>query len=272
MARGDLQLVKGRYTNRIKQLTDQMRQNFNGELFVDGNAAGNTSRIHGLESFMGSSTTVAGDRLAKPSDTYAGKSTALAAEGGGWSATLGTKPNANVATDWPDGTDSGLGEYDYFSPKLVNYSSTAWDTNSATTFRDNGEKAMRQASIWMTYAGGDESKPSICLLARDLYYPFADSWSSKQRLDVYNKRATDLGFGHTLNFEGMAVQMDFDCPVAVGYMLTTGMMELCSMEDQLFHAEGPDYSIENDSYLMHIGFFGNAKYRPKHFGKLAAYA
>jgi predicted nuclease of restriction endonuclease-like RecB superfamily len=49
-------------------------------------------------------------------------------------------------------------------------------------------------------------------------------------------------------------------------------MELASLDKVLFGYKGPDFSIRDRAYLFYVGFWGNARYRPKHFAKLSAYA
>ena len=272
MNRGDVAIVN-RYADAISNLMESFRARFAPELYIDGYATGNTNRICGLESFFGSGTTVAADRLAQPSDTYANKSTSLGNEGGTWSTDLSGAtniPNAAVATDWPDG--SGDTAYDYLSPKLVNWSSTSWGTNSATTWEDNCERAIGQALSWTTSTGGKEGRPDLLLLNSRMHNQFKDRQRAKQRVEVPYKAAQDLGFDDVMNFDGIGITADFDVPSNTGYLMNFDKMELLCLYDQLFYPRGPEYDIKTDSYLMHIGFFGNCRFRPRHFAKLGKFA
>ena len=78
MNRGDAAIYE-RYKTVFPDMTKSMLNTFNGELFIDGSASGNSNRFEGLETFFGTGTTVAADICAEPSDTYGGRSTALAA-------------------------------------------------------------------------------------------------------------------------------------------------------------------------------------------------
>ena len=266
---GDLTAIINRYSGIAEDMMDDLQDGFCGELFVDGYAAANTNRLHGLESFFTTGTTVAADRVGKPDDTYGGHSTAVATRGGTWSSNLSTSPNANIATDWPDG--NGTADYDWNSPKVINYSSSNWGTGS-TTWADNCERVLGQTTIWTTLTGGKKGRPTIYLLAGDLFYDYQNKMRAKYRIQVPHSEANDLGFTDTLNQDGVMIQPDFDVPASTGYGLNINQMCLESLDNVLFSSRGPEYDINTDGYLWLIGFFGNARYNIKHFSKLAAVA
>ena len=266
---GDLTAIIDRYSGVAEDMMDDLQDGFCGELFVDGYAAANTNRLHGLESFFGTGTTVAADRIAQPSDTYGGHSSVLGTRGGTWSTNLTTYPNANIATDWPDG--NGTADYDWNSPKVINYSSTNWGTGS-TTWADNCERVLGQTTIWTTLTGGKKGRPTLYLLAGDLFYDYQNKMRAKYRISVPHSEANDLGFSDTLNQDGVMIQADFDVPAGSGYGLNINQMVLESLDSVLFSSRGPEYDINTDGYLWLIGFFGNARYNIKHFSKLAAVA
>lgn len=262
------------YQTKQERLRKALNNAFCGELFKDGDASGRTNCIHGLETFMGAGTVAAGDRLAQPSDTYGlgALSTALGNQGGTWSSNLSTYPNATVAKDWPDG--NGSPEYDFLSPKLVNWSSTAWGTGSSTAWEDNCWRAIGQAITWLTTTGGEDGTPDICVLASNLFQGYKNHHEVIRRIEIPHAVANDLGFkGNTLNQDGVAIQPDFDCPVNTGYMLNLSYMTLNSLWSELFWSEGPDVDPRSGySTLWAMGFFGNAQYQPKHTAKLYNYA
>lgn len=261
------------FGTKNSRLMKSLRDNFCGELYKDGEAAGRESNVHGLETFMGSGTTVVADRVAQPSDTYtlAGLSTELRNQGGTWSSNLTTSPNAAVATDWPDG--QGDSEYDYLSPKLVNWASTSWGTGS-NTWEANCWRAVSQTITWLTTTGGQDGMPDICVMAPNLFQGYKNHHETIRRINIPHKTAQDLGFGgNTLNQDGCAIQSDFDCPADTAYMVNLDTVELCSIMPQLFWMEGPDKDPRTLwSWLWGVGFFGNAKFQPKHTAKLYPYA
>ena len=269
---GNLAIVK-RYDKIMPKLMRSLNNKFCGELFVDGYASGNENRLHGLESFLGELTSPAvanADRAVRPSDTYGGKSTVLGNDGGTWSNTSGiTQPNSTLSKDWPDG--NGTPEYDYLSPKLVNWGSNAWGTSSEL-WVDNCERVFRQSTIWLTHTGGNDSKPDLYLCAGDLYYDYLNKQSSKQRIVIPHKEAEDLGFSDTLNQEGVMIASDFDVPAGTAFGLNVEQMELASLDSVLFASRGPEYDIKTDAWLFMVGFFGNARYNPKYFAKIKNFA
>src|SRR5690606_21363652 len=116
---------------------------------------------------------------------------------GTWSSTLTIPPNAVLATDWPNG--SGDVEYDWNSPKLMNYSSVNWGTGS-TAWTDNCEAVMRQANIWLTTTGGKDGTPDLYLLSSDMFVGAKNFFSARNRILTPHKEAEDLGFTGSLNF------------------------------------------------------------------------
>ncbi len=264
---GDLTAIINRYSGIAEDMMDDLQDGFCGELFVDGYAAANTNRLHGLESFFDAATPGAADRVGQPNDNYGGHSTAVGTRGGTWSSNLSTKPNATIATDWPDG--NGTADYDWNTPKVINYTSSNWGTGS-TTWADNCERVLGQTTIWTTLTGGKKGRPSLYLLSGDLFYDYQNKMRAKYRISVPHKEADDLGFTDTLNQDGVMIQADFDVPAATGYGLNVNQMCLESLDSVLFSSRGPEYDINTDGYLWLIGFFGNARYNVKHFSKLGA--
>ena len=271
MNRGEEALVKV-FQNKQNKLMKSLRNNFCGEMYKDGGAAGRENNIHGLETFMGAGTVAAGDILAAPSDTYgeSALSTVPAALGGSWSSDLTTSPNASLGTDWPDG--QGDSEYDFLSPKLVNWSSTGWGT-AATTWEANCWRAISQMITWLSIGGGDDGVPTLVPLASNLFQGYKNAQEIRTRINIPHKESQDLGFGMTLNQDGCALYPDFDCPVDTGYGLNLSTITIYSLFPELFWMEGPDKDPRSAwSWLWGCGFYGNATYEPKHTGKLYPYA
>lgn len=276
---GDVAIIK-RYNRIIPNLIQGLRDRFSTELYIDGYASGNENRAHGLESFLsnGSNSGAATDKMVIPSDTYGGRTTAPS-QYGTWSAdigsTVGNTP-AGIASgwtnygfttppDWPEG--SGDASFDYFTPKLGNWSSTAW--TGSTSWEDNCERCIRKMLQWLTLTSGADGTPTICLLAPDLYTSFKNRESAKQRIVVEHKESQDLGFSDTLNFDGCAITSEFGVPGNIGYFLNLNRMEVMSLDSELFASEGPVFDMKTDSWLYRVGFFGNCRYEsPKFFGKL----
>lgn len=260
------------YQTKQNRLMKSLRNKFSGELYKDGSASGRENNVHGCETFLGDDgATVVGDLVANPSDTYGltSLSTALGNQGGSWTS-AGTAPNATLGTDWPNG--NGDSEYDFLSPKLINYGSTSWDGTS-NTWAKNCWRAIGQAITWLTSTGGTEGRPDILVLAPNLFQGYKNANESKMRINVPHKTAQDLGFSNVLNQDGCAIQSDFDCPVDQGYMFNLDTITIRSIMPELFWGEGPDKDPRSLwSWLWGVGFFGNLAWEPKHVAKFKNYA
>ena len=271
MNKGDEALVK-LFQEKTNNLKESISDNFAGEIYKDGSATGREACVHGLETFMTAGTVTSTDRIAAPNDTYGvtSLSTVPGTYGGSWSTDLTTKPNASLATDWPDG--QGMAEYDFNSPKLVNWSASNWGTG-ATTWEANCWRVISQTITWLTTTGGEDGMPSLCALAPNLFQGYKNAQEVKTRIMVPHKESEDLGFGGTLNQDGVGIYSDFDCPVDTGYMMNLSHITLCSLCPEMFWMEGPEKDARSGwAYIWGIGFFGNLKFRPRHMAKIKNYA
>lgn len=260
------------FNTKQGRIMKKLQNGLAGEIYREGGTSGRENCVYGLETALDERTTpAAGDRIAEPSVTYAGLSTALANQGGAWSATGSTFPNATLANNYPDG--AGDSEYDYFSPKLLNWSSTGWGTNS-TTWEDNSWRVISQAITWLSINGGDDGMPELCVLAGNLFQGYKNHEEAIRRINIPHKAANDLGFsGNTLNQDGCAISADYDCPTNTGYMINVSTIELASLFPELFWMKGPDEDPRAGyAYLWASGFYGQLKLQPKYIGKLYNYA
>lgn len=265
--------IINRYSEILPNLSKDLAKQLCKDLYIDGNATGNELSLQGFESWAGSGTTAAGDINAKPSDTYGGLSTAVGSYGGTWSANLTTSPNANIATDWPYGYATGGGPlYDFNSPKLLNWSSNAWP-GAATTFIANAGYVLRAAMTQMSRLGDREDKPSLVIMASKLFVDFKNLMDDTMRNIMPHEEARDLGFPmDVLNYEGLMVTHEYDCPDNVGYVLNTNKMELASVAPQLIWMQPPAYESSNLSDNFIVGFYGQLMTWAKNQGKFKNYA
>lgn len=271
MNKGDEALIN-LFKTKNGRLMKSIQAKFAGELYKAGGGSGSENAIYGLETFLTEANNAAGNRLSTPNDSYAGLNTNLGDQGGTWTSDLSTYPNATLAKDWPDG--SGDTEYDYFAPKLINWSSTGWGTGS-TTFEDNCWRVISQAITWMTVVGGDDNGPELCVLAPNLFQSYKNHDEAIRRINVPHKAADDLGFkGFTLNQDGCSIAPDFDCASNTGYMLNTSGIEIASLFPELFWMEGPDTDPRAGyATLWATGFYGQMRvHSPKYVGKLKNFA
>ena len=111
--------VAGKMASRLQESMEHPSK----EVWCDGDEAGNELRFHGIEFMMATDGTVgiddgvgraanAADMLGWPADNYAGINTGLGAVAG-----------SQLEGVWPNGVADP--EYDFYSPIVVNYTSTA---------------------------------------------------------------------------------------------------------------------------------------------------
>jgi len=260
------------YEGKVDELIQSFNDTFPSQLYVDGNASGYENAFHGLNSFTGAANSAATNLVSNPSDSYAGLTTNLGTYGGTWTANRSSSespqyPNATIAKDWPWG--SGTSEYDFWAPKLVNTTGTGW--TGSTKFQDNCEEVINRTSLWLASTGGSDG-PMLGVFGGDMFGDIRKFFAARNRQIVPNKEATDLGFGDTINLNGVALIHDFDCPASSGFMFRVSAMKLKFLYSKMFEIKGPEYDIHTNSYLMLLNCYGNAQFSPKHVAKLNAYA
>lgn len=250
---------------------ESMRANLHAEMYIDGSASGNDNRLCGLNTFFGTTvgTTVAADLIAKNSQSYAGKTTAVGDLTTNWSTDLTTKPNASIATDWPDG--SGDSDYDWNSCLQPNWSSTNWGTGS-TTWLDNNEYVLRRTKMWLTKNAGMEGEPDIVIMPGHMMADFKNGQTARYRGIIPHKEAEELGFVGVPEFDGMMLKTEFDCPINTAFMLNMDQMELMCLYGQLWETEGPTWDPKTSAWLFKVKFFGNMRYGVKYQGKIKNFA
>lgn len=262
------------YSNIAKDLLSDMEESFCDELYVDGNATNNEKRIHGIESAMGATQTInvsvttstsartanAADPVGYPNDTYAGISTQLGANGGSW--------NSN----WPEGT--GDAHFDFWSPVLVNYTSTFFAGSSAT-WAQQCIDAMRFGIIKAQKNKSRRGQLDMIILPGELYRQALSKMHALQQINVnrgQDSTLVSLGFKDVFNLDGVDVTWEYGVPANVGYGFNIDEMELQSLQSQLFVPEGPDWDIASQSYRFSVDFYGNVRFNPRHFVKFLSLA
>ena len=258
--------VAGKMASR---LLTSMEQYLAKEWVVDGYAAGNELRFHGLESFLGFNGTInvatgatrtanAADPFAAPSDTYAGLSTVLGAYGG-----------SQKSGVWPNGEADP--EYDFYSPVICNYTSNYF---GGTTWSANCTKALREALHQTRRNDTKQDQVDMCLMDRRMYIDFLNKLDEKERVVVSRTNGLrSYGFTDVFEFDGVECSSENSIPAGVAYGLAIGNMELLCMEGQLYNSEGPFYDEITQQYRYVVSTLGNLKFKsPRNFFKLAAVA
>lgn len=262
------------FDNFVERLETSLTQGLGGEYYVDGSASGNEQSWHGLESMFVLNGTVnstsgaqraanAADIVGYPNDTYSGLSTVLGNYGG----------ENESGQYWPDGISDA--EYDFWSPLVVNYTTTHADLPSTTqTWAGQGDEAMRYAIINAQRNTSKNGQITNILLARDLYMGLLNIIDDKERIQISSEQSLRaLGFKNVLNFDGIEVSWEAAIASGVGYGINYDNMELKSMDESLLRSEGPEYDIHSQSFNAVVSTLSNLKFSsPRNFFKLAALA
>jgi hypothetical protein len=256
-------------------LMEDMEERFGDELYIDGNATGNSKRMHGVESFFGTSSAGTKQPVGVPSDSYAGLLTDLGNYGGSWTATGTT--TQNPPNDWPAGF--GDEHYDFWTPLIVDYTS-AITTNSGNgtlgwtaatkTWANTAREALRYGIIRGQKNKSKKGMLDLVTLEGELWREFLDLVDTHEHLTIQRGDGLglwNLGFKDVINFDGAEVTWEYGIPLATGYGWSMQNLELCSLQKQLFGTEGPDMDISTQSTRLSIDFFGNMRFNPRCFTK-----
>jgi len=277
--KGSPNTVIDRYVRIIPKLLSGLKKYIALQIYTDSSLSGHENDFDGLETACTTVETKAAgytdsscdvvDIVAIPRGTYQGVSTALA-QAGSWSSDLTTKPNATIATDWPEG--SGSPEYAYRSPKLVNWSSSSWGT-SKVTWEANCQRALSRTAMWIrnTDSGEGTGSALMAMLSTDLMSGFKNSLRSSNLILTPHREAETLGFGDVLNFEGIGIYTEYGCPAQTGYVVDMDDILLEFITSDLIESRGPFQ--ESDMLYKWIAFtLGNITLDPRRVAKLYRYA
>lgn len=271
--------VVNKIAGNLKQaIDDAMSEDY----YIDGDATGNTERFQGIETFCATNGTVdssqtggttasrsanAADAVGYPSDTYAGISTQLGLYGGSNRATAATGPDNH----WPNGTADS--EFDFWSPLIVNYTSTYFNGATAN-WAEQGLEAMRFAIVHSNRNASKTGQTDMVLLDRTLYVAALNKLDAKERIAITNTTGLrSFGFKNVFELDGVEVSYEYGIPTAVGYGFNIQQMELLSLQGQLMVPEGPTWHSETQTWRTVVDVLGNLRFRSiRNFFKLAALA
>jgi hypothetical protein len=260
--------------NMVSNLTESMKQGLASEPYVDGNATGNETSWHGLESFFSCNGTVkiddgtqrsanAADKVGYPNDSYAGLTCGLGDYGG----------DQDSTATWPLGVADAA--YDFWAPLVVNTTSTAFSP-ATHTFAGQGDEVMRYAIIQGQRNSSLDGQMTNFILERSMYNDLLNLIDNKEQIQIRRGEGlllTSLGFKNVVSFDGVEVSWEAAVPAGVGYGFNYNLIELRCMYDSLLASEGPTYDTFTQTYNTVMKTLGNMKCKsPRNFVKLAALA
>lgn len=251
------------YSDLGRSLMEDIDDQFGEEFYIDGNATGNSKRIHGIESFFGAGAASANGYILTPSDTYCSLKTDLGYYGGNWATSGGN-------STWPTGT--GDAHYDFWSPTLVSYNNASFAA-ATDNWVNNAVEALRYGIIKSKKNKSKKGTLDYITLEDELYRLFLGTQDSKQQLNVNRGEAVGLvalGFTDVTNFDGVDITYEYGMPSGIGYGLNVDQMNLMSLQDALFKVEGPDWDIATKAWRTSVDFFGNMWCNPRYQTKWLA--
>jgi hypothetical protein len=264
--------VAGKMATRLQE---SMEQHLSKEVWTDGNLAGNELRFHGIESMMAIDGTVkiddgtkraanAADMFGWPADNYAGVNTGLGAVAG-----------SQLEGVWPNGVADP--EYDFWSPIVVNTTSTAFQaaTGATTaTWQDNCVVATREGIHQAKRNDTRESQIDMVIMDRQMFIDYLNKLDSKERAIVTRTNGLkSYGFSDVFEQDGVEISTEYAVPAGTGYGLSISNMELRCMEGSLMTSEGPFYNEDTQAYRYVVSVLANLKFKsPRNFFKLQAIA
>lgn len=260
------------------RLMSSMRQGLGLQPYIDGEASGNETKWHGLLSMFGGTQTItatsgaartanAADINVYPNDTYAGLSTVLGNYGG----------DNETGAVWPKGIADA--EYDFWSPLIVNTTSTHADMPASTdTWAGQADEALRFGILHSQRNMDDNEAVSTITMERSSYGTFLNLLDSKEQINITpggGDGLRSLGFRNVVNFDGVEVTWEAGVPVvdpadtslevrAFGW--NPANIELLCRESQLFMLDGPEFDIFSQSYNAALRTLSNLRFKsPRNF-------
>lgn len=243
------------YSSIAEDLMDDMEDAFGEEFYIDGSAANNSKRIHGIETFLGA-TASAGNGAMIPSSTYAGLSCVPGYYGGTW--------DSGGLPAWPHGR--GDTQYDFWSPLVVAYDDAGlWGTGK-DTWPETCIDAIAFGIIKSKKSKSQKGQLDVIFMDDEMYRVLIGTLRDKEQIQVNRgEKSTlvSLGFTDVTNIDGVDATWEYGLPPNVAYGFNVDMMELRSQQSQVFVPEGPDFDLGTKSWRFSVDFFGNCVFNPK---------
>lgn len=268
--RGEAAIVNV-FDNLVGRLEDSIKHGVAPEWYIDGNATGNTTLWHGLESMFGTNGTLkydAGtqrasnqdDYVAYPSDTYAGITTGLGDYGG----------ENETGQYWPHGVADS--EFDFWSPLVVVENSNRFSP-ATHSWATQGDEALRFGIIHSQRNSSVDGGVDLILNTRTKYFELLNLIDGKEQINITGtNELRALGFKDTFVYDGVPVSWETAVPANASYGLPFSCIQLRCMYSNIFQTEGPEYDMDSQGYKAVVKTLSNLKFKsPRNFFKCLPY-
>lgn len=269
---------------KLKGMNTTLARRMNEYLYRDGDLAAYANGFRGLESCLADDgNTTAAHRVALPSDTYAGQSTALATFGGTYSTDLASGDRyTSLSNDFPHGISSN-GSYDANSPLLINWSSTAWPSES-DLWEDNLEIVLREATAIQQVRCDSINAPIMYIMPAKMYTAAENFYSLRHRMLA--PYGGEQGFAdQNISVDGVILKVDYGVPGNTVYgvcpdhieafffpPMNKGEGNAMTGDEAFIDMFGPTWDEASGAYLMRADVYGNLRMYPKYLVKMKNYA
>ena len=273
--RGQEAIIK-LFDTRTKMLLEDAEDQFGSQMYFDGTLSANVKQYHGIETFMQANQNV-GNGFMAPTAVYGGISCVPGNYGGSWS--------ASGSLLWPNGKGDAV--YDFWSPLIVDSGDTffnATGTNkwgsSSTAANNVCVEVVSVAIIKSKKSPSKEGELDVFMLNDEAYRQYISLLRSTQRI-VVNGQTSELiglGFDDVVQQDGgKDVTWEYGLPTGtdnsqgvgpIGYGINFDQVELCSMQSEVWVAEGPSFDDATKTWRWSQDNNGNLKWNPKYQVKI----
>lgn len=266
MASGDAALVKHE-KEMLKNLTSDFQTRLNASFLTTNGATATGNVLYGFPTmFQDSGSYTAGNKTAVAQGTYAGQSIKLS--------------DLTV-----DGAESNA-----WSPTLVNYTSTAFNSGSAATWAGQCLKVITYAKDQITFGNSEEDMPDLLIVDRGMFSDLKYAITSQQRMIVSSGAPDGAGLGikGAIEHDGIEVVFDNDQTANTGFLLNFHQLYLECLPKPATSNPGPDITgksstkdyfevlteddIRSNGILARVNFRAQLRGSVKHQAKLFNYA
>lgn len=233
----------------VERLVSDMKDQFAEEYYVDGNAAANVKRMHGIESFGGYGS-AADTGYYLPSDSFAGLTTDPGTYGGSWTGT------------WPNGY--GDPQYDFWSPIIVDYTDTTW--TGTATWASACVEAIAAGILASQRSASQKGMLDLIIMTSALFKDLKAKNRANERIVVdrgSDSELVSLGFKNVINIDGVDCTWEYGGPSGVAYGINIDSVKTHSMQDQMFVGSGPHYNELTQADNFTVDFYGNTTWNPR---------